>query len=189
MVTMALFVMVILLASAHAIAQDMLGAMIHTCAALDTFGAVDPLVRSAGYVVHNVNSHRTDFTAISTGNAIAFFCNPDMYARKMQASAEPAAQYHKRSHPAKIMAKYPLSEEDGGNKDQAHNAIVNHIALNGRNRNPVLRFKEKINRRDRTGVKIANGNDSEPNSPYDEFDEISPSLFWFFIIDDERTFL
>lgn len=99
-----------------------------------------------------------------------------MYTGQPQKPAKPCSHYHKRGHPAKVMAEDSLSKQDGGNKNQADNSVVNYIALDRDSRDTILRFKEKINCSNPSGVEIAARDSGEPNTPYDKFYKIPPAL-------------
>lgn len=113
----------------------------------------------------------------------------NMYARKVQKSPELCPKDHKGRHPAEVVAEHSFSKQDAGDKDQAHNSVVDDVALDGGDRNAMFRLKEKVYGYDLSAVKIAVNNDGEPDKPYYKFYVISPSLLWVLFIDGKSAFL
>ena len=111
----------------------------------------------------------------------------------MQQSSQLCSKHHKRRHPAEIMAEYPFTEQNGRNKNQQHNTIINDITWYTGDRYAMLCFKKEISLQRAIAISIrtviAKADRCYPHNPYAVFDIVFPSLARFLVINRKGTFL
>ena len=84
---------------------------------------------SIGNKIFYIKTHRTNLVTGTATNAVITFCF-DLQLWQMKQSSKLIAHYHKRSHPADVVAVGPLSVNDCRNQKQNYNSIIYYITVN-----------------------------------------------------------